>query len=78
MARTKTPTTHADPSVVAAWIDELNALADQVSTLAERANAELGEDAERLGRLDPLSLTYAFSRGCRQWAESLQQHFLEY
>ncbi len=66
-----------DKEVVVAWMEELRTLADQVDSLAARAKEQLGEDGERLGRLDPLSLTYQFAGAARKWAGRLEEHFLK-
>ncbi len=65
-----------DSAAVAAWVADLEALADQIDNLSERAKAELGPEAERLGRLNPLSLTYQFAAATRQWADRLRAQYL--
>ncbi|HSH59922.1 MAG TPA: hypothetical protein VK988_09840 [Acidimicrobiales bacterium] len=66
-----------DSATVAAWVADLEALANQVDSLSARAKTELGPEAERLGRLNPLSLTYQFASATRQWAERLRMQYLE-
>lgn len=66
-----------ESTTVAAWVAELEALADQVETLSQRATRDLGPEAERLGRLNPLSLSYQFASATRQWADRLRSQFLE-
>ena len=78
MARAQLPQApRPDKEVVIAWIEELRTLADQVDTLAARATEQLGEEGERLGRLDPLSLTYQFAGAARKWAGRLEENFLK-
>jgi hypothetical protein len=77
MAKTTAPTDgRTDPQLVEMWIDQLHALADQVDDLSDRAKRELGEEAERLGRLYPLSLTYHFASTARDWADKLRHRYL--